>query len=29
MQEREQALEILREGLVMYRQLRRGELSKG
>jgi inorganic pyrophosphatase len=29
MQEREEALGILREGLVMYRQLRRGELSKG
>jgi inorganic pyrophosphatase len=29
MQEREEALEILRDGLVMYRKLRRGELSKG
>lgn len=29
MQEREAALGILREGLVMYRQLRRGELKKG
>ena len=29
MQEREEALGILREGLVMYRQLRRGELKKG
>jgi inorganic pyrophosphatase len=29
MREREEALEILRDGLVMYRQLRRGELAKG
>ena len=29
MREREEALRILRDGLVMYRQLRRGELSKG
>ena len=29
MQEREQALLILRESLVFYRKLRRGELSKG
>jgi len=29
MREREEALQILRDGLVMYRQLRRGELSKG
>ena len=29
MQEREQALQILRDGLVMYRKLRRGELAKG
>ncbi|MGB3051411.1 MAG: inorganic diphosphatase, partial [Polyangiales bacterium] len=28
MQERDDALRILRDGLVMYRQLRRGELSK-
>jgi inorganic pyrophosphatase len=28
MQEREDALRILRDGLVMYRKLRRGELSK-
>ena len=28
MQERDEALRILREGLVMYRQLRRGELTK-
>jgi len=28
MQEREEALEILRDGLVMYRKLRRGELAK-
>ena len=29
MQERDQAIEILRDGLVMYRKLRRGELAKG
>jgi inorganic pyrophosphatase len=29
MQERDEALKILRDGLVMYRQLRRGELAKG
>jgi inorganic pyrophosphatase len=29
MQERDEAIEILRNGLVMYRQLRRGEISKG
>jgi hypothetical protein len=28
MQERDEALNILRDGLVMYRQLRRGELTK-
>jgi inorganic pyrophosphatase len=28
-QERKEALQILRDGLVMYRKLRRGELSKG
>ena len=28
MQERDEALKILRDGLVMYRQLRRGELTK-
>ena len=29
MQERDEALRILREALVMYRKLRRGELPKG
>jgi len=29
MQERKEALQILRDGLVMYRKLRRGELAKG
>ena len=29
MQERDQAIEILLDGLVMYRKLRRGELAKG
>jgi len=29
MRERDEALDILRESLVLYRKLRRGELSKG
>ena len=29
MRERQEALEILRDSLVMYRKLRRGELGKG
>lgn len=28
-EERNEALQVLRNGLVMYRKLRRGELSKG